>query len=68
MLEAGDYSFSVSLGQATAVGAGAVVDETPWLGPLRISWDYAAQVPPFYGMVGLRCEARFVVARHRANA
>jgi lipopolysaccharide transport system ATP-binding protein len=52
MLEAGDYSFSVSLGQATAVGAGSVVDETPWLGPLKVAWDYASHVPPFYGMVG----------------
>ena len=67
MLEAGDYSFSVSLGQATAVGAGSVVDETPWLGPLKVAWDYASHVPPFYGMVGLRCEGRFVVPRHRAH-
>lgn len=68
MLEAGDYSFSVSLARATAVGAGSVVHETPWLGPLKVAWDYASQVPPFYGMVGLRCEGHFVVPRQRANS
>jgi lipopolysaccharide transport system ATP-binding protein len=62
MLEAGDYSVSVSLGQPTMIGAGAVADETPWLGPLKVVWDYHSEIPPFYGMMGLTSSARFVRA------
>ena len=62
LLEAGNYSFSVSLGQPTGIGgAGSVVDETPWLGPLQVVWDYHNEIPPFFGMVGLKAAARFVV-------
>ena len=60
LLEAGNYSFSVSLGQPTQPGAGRVVDETPWLGPLQVAWDYQNEIPPFYGMVGLTSAARFL--------
>jgi lipopolysaccharide transport system ATP-binding protein len=64
LLEAGNYSFSVSLGQATEIGgAGKIVDETPWLGPLQVVWDYHKEIPPFYGMVGLKSAARFVLPR-----
>ena len=64
LLEAGNYSFRVSIGQPTGVGgAGEVVDETPWLGPLQVLWDYQSEVPPFFGMVGLKSAARFVIPR-----
>jgi lipopolysaccharide transport system ATP-binding protein len=62
LIEAGNYSFSVSLGQAGDVGAGTIIDETPTLGPIEVVWDYQKDVPPFYGMVGLQSAARFVVA------
>ena len=62
LLEAGNYSFCVSLGQPDAGGgSGTVIDETPWLGPLQVVWDYHNEIPPFYGMVGLKSEARFVL-------
>ena len=64
MIEAGNYSFSVVLGQATRVGeAGVVVDETPLLGPLQVLWDYHRDIPPFFGLVGLEASARFVPAQ-----
>jgi lipopolysaccharide transport system ATP-binding protein len=62
LLEAGDYSLCVSLAQPTAIGAGNLVDETPWLGPLKVRWDYETQIPAFYGMVGLASAARYVLA------
>jgi lipopolysaccharide transport system ATP-binding protein len=62
LIEAGDYSFSVSLAQPDECGVtGRIIDETPSLGPLRVTWDYAAEIPPFYGMVGLQATARFVM-------
>jgi lipopolysaccharide transport system ATP-binding protein len=62
LIEAGNYSFSVSLGQAGNVGTGTMIDETPMLGPIEVVWDYQKDVPPFYGMVGLQSAGRFVVA------
>jgi lipopolysaccharide transport system ATP-binding protein len=62
LIEAGDYSFLVSLAQPQAqAGTGTIVDETPQLGPLRVTWDYGSEIPPFYGMVGLQSTARFLV-------
>ena len=53
-LEAGQYTLMVSLGcVAGGTNQGVVLSETPWLGPLTISWDYGAHPPPFMGMFGL---------------
>lgn len=69
LLEAGNYSFCVSLGQPDASGrSGTVIDETPWLGPLQVAWDYHNEIPPFYGMVGLKSEVRFVQPRSGLQA
>lgn len=66
-LEAGLYSFVVRLAQPTEVGAAVpLIDETPWLGPLQVAWDYHREIPPFYGMVGLNASARFVVSPRQA--
>jgi lipopolysaccharide transport system ATP-binding protein len=62
-LEAGEYTFSVSLGIPSLNGhAGLLIDETPWLGPVRIDWNYQDEIPPFYGMVGLEAESVFVTS------
>jgi lipopolysaccharide transport system ATP-binding protein len=61
-IEAGEYTFQVVLGQPTLNGeAGLVIDETDWLGPITIIWDYQKDVPPFYGMVGLPTESTMVL-------
>lgn len=53
-LEAGQYSLQVSLGSVgSQENQGHTIDETPWLGPLTLSWDYSTSAPPFYGMFGL---------------
>jgi lipopolysaccharide transport system ATP-binding protein len=36
---------------------GIVLDETPWLGPIEIKWDYLADTAPFLGMFGLPARA-----------
>lgn len=62
-LEAGLYSFVVRLAQPAEIGAAVpLIDESPWLGPLQVAWDYHREIPPFYGMVGLNASARFVVS------
>ena len=60
-LEAGPYGLGVSLGvpESTAGASGHILDETPWLGPLRVAFDYQGARPPFYGMAGLPARASF---------
>lgn len=60
MIEAGYYTFKFSLGSpGSDVNRGTQLDETPWLGPLRIQWEYETQKAPFLGMFGLPTIARF---------
>ncbi len=59
-LEAGAYSFCVRLLPADARG---VLDETPWLGPLEVTWNYHARVPPFFGMFGIPAQGRYLTGR-----
>ncbi|MFP4388694.1 MAG: ABC transporter ATP-binding protein [Desulfococcaceae bacterium] len=64
MIEAGPYTLSFRLGEtAGGVNAGVVVDRTPWLGPLTVTWDYENYVPPFFGMFGIPLSGRFLPLR-----
>jgi lipopolysaccharide transport system ATP-binding protein len=64
MIEAGPYTLSVRLGEtAGGVNAGVVVDQTPWLGPLTLTWDYENHIPPFFGMFGVPLSGRFLPLR-----
>ncbi|WP_186379665.1 ABC transporter ATP-binding protein [Yersinia mollaretii] len=57
-LEAGQYSVMVSLGLAgDQPNQGTILDETPYLGPLTVTWDYAKDSPPFLGMFGVPAHA-----------
>lgn len=57
-LEAGQYSLMVNLGHVNiGPNQGTVLAETPWLGPLTITWDYGSTIAPFYGMFGLPAQA-----------
>ena len=53
MLEAGQYSLMVVFARPTASNRGERMDDTGWLGPLRIDWDYERDTAPFLGMFGL---------------
>ena len=58
MLEAGAYTFRVFL--AADIGLanrGKTVDESPWLGPISITWDYENDRAPWLGMFGLPVKA-----------
>ncbi len=59
MLEAGEYSLQAALGKPVGVNRGERLDETSWIGPLRISWDYEQAKAPFLGMFGLPATGRF---------
>lgn len=53
-VEAGDYSVRVSLAlERDSPNMGTVVDSTPPLGPIRVTWDYACDIAPHLGLVGL---------------
>lgn len=59
--EAGEYAFNVSLTQPSPNGVGGVlIDETPWLGPLQVYWNYEEEIPPFYGLAGMNCSGKFL--------
>ena len=60
-LEAGEYIFGVSLTQPFGDGIGGrLIDESAWIGPFQVKWNYNADVPPFYGQVGLNSVGKFV--------
>src|ERR1700687_33581 len=63
-IEAGLYSFSVSLGIPSAGerSSGELLDQTPWLGPLEVTFDYRKGPPKFLGMCGLPAKSRFVTS------
>jgi lipopolysaccharide transport system ATP-binding protein len=60
MIEAARYTFLVAMSVAAEPNRGTRVDETPWLGPLTVTWDYDALPAPFHGLFGLPSEARFL--------
>ncbi|AGF78945.1 ABC-type polysaccharide/polyol phosphate transport system, ATPase component [Desulfocapsa sulfexigens DSM 10523] len=53
-MEAGPYTLHFSLSSpGDRPNRAATVDETPWLGPLSIEWDYENHKAPFLGMFNL---------------
>lgn len=52
-IEAGDYTFWVTLGERTEPNQGRIFDTSPWLGPIQVIWDYSDKSAPFLGMFGL---------------
>lgn len=62
LLEAGNYSVMVHLGQMTAPNRGQNVDVSPPLGPIVVAWDYEREEAPFLGMVGLPAVGEFRTA------
>ena len=60
MLEAGQYALKAVLARPSGSNQGSVVDETDWLGPLRVSWDYERDTAPFLGMFGLPVKTRLL--------
>jgi lipopolysaccharide transport system ATP-binding protein len=62
MLEAGLYTFGVNVGgMGSGVNIGVVFHETPWMGPLKIVWDYENDKAPFLGMTGVPASGMFQV-------
>lgn len=60
MIEAGEYGLLLNLGYEIEKNRGAVVHETPIIGPINVTWDYERETAPFLGQVGLPVSARFV--------
>jgi homopolymeric O-antigen transport system ATP-binding protein len=58
--ESGQYTFLAELSYAGAQpNRGVVLNETPWLGPLTITWDYENKMAPFLGMFHIPVEGCF---------
>lgn len=58
-LEAGRYGFQAYVGEKTSANVGAVVSESPALGPILVEWNYETDRAPFYGMFGLPAKVSF---------
>lgn len=62
-VEAGEYSVGVVLATVNAAAnLGVVIDRAPPLGPLRVNWDYANDIAPHLGLVGLPYAVAFRAA------
>lgn len=58
MLEAGEYTFFVNLGRVgDQPNRGDAIDESPWLGPISIRWEFDMEPAPFLGMFGIPATA-----------
>lgn len=60
MLESGLYSIMVTLGISRAPNLGESLDQTDWLGPLLIDWNYELEKAPFLGMFGVPVQCRYI--------
>lgn len=59
-IEAGNYSLRAYIVKPSGDGTtGEVVDETPWLGPIEVFWNYGEELPPFAGMFGMECTGAY---------
>jgi lipopolysaccharide transport system ATP-binding protein len=63
MLEAGLYSIMVSCGLPIALNQGELLDQTGWLGPLQIDWNFEFEKAPFLGMFGLPVKAHIALQK-----
>lgn len=53
VLEAGLYSLNVAFARLAGANKGELLDETGWIGPVQVCWDYEADPAPFLGMFGI---------------
>lgn len=58
MVEAGGYTFSLSLAEEMGANKGREIDVSPWLGPIQVAWNYEEETAPFLGMFGIPCKLR----------
>ena len=66
-LEAGRYTFQIILASVPQqANRSQRLDESPWLGPLDVNWDYDSTPAPFLGMFGPPVSAHFTtITTHR---
>ncbi len=55
-IEAGLYTLEIQIGQplSNQLNRGLTIFASPKLGPLTVEWDYENEIPPFYGIFGLK--------------
>lgn len=59
-MEAGDYTLHFSLSSPSILpNRATTIDESPWLGPLSVEWDYENKKAPFLGMFDLPVSCSF---------
>lgn len=61
IIEAGLYTVNFNLSHPCDLpNRGISLDETPWLGPLKIEWDYENIKAPFLGMFDIPMQCKFI--------
>ena len=58
VLEAGQYSLNISVGNISSPNKGEIKSRVDNVGPITISWDYDNEVAPFLGQFGLPSQCR----------
>lgn len=66
VLEAGLYSIMFAVGTPTVPNQGVYLDQTDWIGPLRIDWNYEVEKAAFLGMFGLPVKAHGIPKKIRS--
>ena len=61
-LEAGLYSCNIVCTDQPSFTDVGKRDESGWIGPLRVNWNYEDRQPPFFGMFGLPARSRGLIA------
>jgi len=60
-IEAGEYVIrAYVVDPGAGGGTGKIIEQTPWLGPIQVNWNYEQDIPPFTGMFGLDCKGRYL--------
>lgn len=62
MIEPGEYTFMVAIAHPiySIPETGKIIEESPWLGPITITWDFENEKAPWFGMFGLPVKSRFI--------
>ena len=68
-IEAGRYSYQIILAsEESSINRCHRIDETPWMEPLIIEWDYQTRRAPFLGMFGIPVKIKNVKKYHSREA
>ena len=61
-IEAGLYSLKIFCSDLSGAIETRNREDSGWIGPIRVNWDYEGKQPPFHGMFGIPTHGRDLVS------